>query len=136
MKNLIKLGLLLVAGILVYNYFLGTDTEKEKSEKIFAEFKDVGVSVVNLMKEEKVKYDEGKYDEAIDKMKGAVEKMKDKIDQSGDESLKDEMDDLGYQSKKILEKWERNKPQTEAEKEKFESDMKKILEDAQNIFNN
>lgn len=136
MKNLIKFGLLLVAGILVYNYFYGTPTEKEKSEKIFAEFKDVGVSVVDLMKEEKVKYDDGKYDEAIDKMKGAVEKMKDKIDKSGDDSLKDEMDDLGYKSRKILDKWEKNKPQTEAEKEKFESDMKKILEEAQDIFDN
>lgn len=136
MKNLIKFGLLLVAGILVYNYFYGTPTEKENSENIFAEFKDVGVSVVDLMKEEKVKYDDGKYDEAIDKMKGAVEKMKDKIDKSGDDSLKDEMDDLGYKSRKILDKWEKNKPQTEAEKEKFESDMKKILEEAQDIFDN
>ncbi len=136
MKNLIKFGLLLVAGILVYNYFYGTPTEKEKSEKIFAEFKDVGVSVVDLMKEEKVKYDDGKYDEAIDKMKGAVENMKAKIDKSGDDSLKDEMDDLGYKSRKILDKWEKNKPQTEAEKEKFESDMKKILEEAQDIFDN
>jgi ElaB/YqjD/DUF883 family membrane-anchored ribosome-binding protein len=136
MKNLIKLGLFLVAGILIYNYFYGTPSEKEKSEKIFTEFKDVGVSVVNLMKDEKEKYNEGKYDEAIEKMKGAVEQMKDKIDKSGDDSLKDEMDDLGYKSRRILDKWENNKPQTEAEKEKFESDMKKILEEAQNIFEN
>ncbi len=136
MKNLIKLGLLLIAGILVYNYFYGTPTEKEKSEKIFTEFKEVGVSVVNLMKEEKEKYDGGKYDEAIDNMKGAVEKMKDKIDKSGDDSLKDEMDELGSKSKRILDKWEKNKPQTEEEKSKFEADMKKILKEAEDIFEN
>ena len=62
--------------------------------------------------------------------------MKDKIDKSGDDSLKDEMDELGSKSKRILDKWEKNKPQTEEEKSKFEADMKKILKEAEDIFEN
>lgn len=136
MKNLIKYGLLLVVGILGYNYFYGTPAEKEQSQKIFSEFKDVGESVVGLVKDEKVKYDEGKYDEAIDKMKVAVEKMKDRIDRSGDDSLKDEMEDLGDRSREILEKWERNKPKNDREKRRFEEDMRDLMDEAENVFGN
>ena len=46
------------------------------------------------------------------------------------------MDELGSKSRRILDKWEKNKPQTEAEKSKFEADMKKILKEAEDIFTN
>lgn len=134
MKSLIRIVLLLVVGIIAYNYFYGTEVEKDKSEKIISEFKDVGSSIVNLVKDEKEKFDDGKYDDAIDKMKEAVEKMKEKVDKSGDDSLKDEMESLGDKSEEILDKWERNMPKTEAEKEKFKEDMKRILRDAESLF--
>ena len=136
MKNLIKYGLVLVVGIVAYNYFYGTPSEKDQSQKIFTEFKDVGESVVGLVKDEKVKYDEGKYDEAILKMKSAVEKMKDKIDRSEDNSLKDEMDDLGDRSKEVLERWERNKPRNDREKRRFEEDMRDLMQEAESVFGN
>lgn len=134
MKSLIRIVLLLVVGIIAYNYFYGTEVEKDQSEKIISEFKDVGSSIVNLVKDEKEKFDDGKYDDAIDKMKEAVEKMKEKVDKSGDDSLKDEMESLGNKSEEILDNWERNIPKTEAEKEKFKEDMKRILRDAESLF--
>ena len=52
-KSIIKLGLLLVVGILVYNFFLGTPDEKAQSQKVFNKGKDVIVSVGDLLKSEK-----------------------------------------------------------------------------------
>lgn len=67
-RSLIKLGLLAVACILVYNYFFGTNEEQENSKKIFGELRGVVVSVGDLVKSEKAKFDAGKYDAALAKL--------------------------------------------------------------------
>jgi hypothetical protein len=68
MRSLIKLGLLLVVGILVYNYFMGTPEEKASSKEIFRQVGQLGKATWGLLKSEKSKLDEGKYDTALDKM--------------------------------------------------------------------
>jgi predicted RNase H-like nuclease (RuvC/YqgF family) len=75
-KSILKLLAILVVGILIYNYFLGTPEEKSTSQKIFKEFKDVGVAVTGLLKSEKEKFDEGKYDQALDKIGQVIDKLK------------------------------------------------------------
>ena len=62
MKSILKLALILVVGILIYNYFLGTDEEKQQSKEIFTEVRDLGKAAWGLLKSEKEKFDEGKYD--------------------------------------------------------------------------
>jgi len=74
--KIIRLGLVLVFGILVYNFFLGDPSEKENARKIFGEIKEVGVAVKDLVKSEKQKFDEGKYDEALDKVGNVFQKLK------------------------------------------------------------
>jgi gamma-glutamylcyclotransferase (GGCT)/AIG2-like uncharacterized protein YtfP len=69
-RSLIKIGLLLVAGILVYNYFWGTSEEKENSRRVFGQIRGVVVSVGQLVQSEKDKFDAGKYDAALDKLGG------------------------------------------------------------------
>lgn len=76
MKSLIRLALLLIVGILVYNYFLGTEEEKETSKKIFGEVRDLGQATWGLLKSEKEKFDEGKYDEAVDKLSGLIDRLR------------------------------------------------------------
>ena len=66
----------MVLGILVYNLFLGDSTEKENARKVFSEIKEAGVAVKDLLKSEKKKFDEGKYDEALDKVGNAFSKLK------------------------------------------------------------
>jgi SMC interacting uncharacterized protein involved in chromosome segregation len=68
---LIKLAVFVVIGILGYNYFFGTSEEKAQSSKVFGQVKDVAVSVGELAKSEKEKYDAGKYDAALDKLAAA-----------------------------------------------------------------
>ncbi|RMG84312.1 MAG: hypothetical protein D6714_08145 [Bacteroidetes bacterium] len=70
--------MILVAGILVYNYFLGTETEKENAREVFGKIKDVGVAVKDLLQAEKEKFDQGKYDKALDKIGGLFRDLKEK----------------------------------------------------------
>lgn len=72
-----KLGLLLLVCVLGYNYFFGTEAEKEQSERIFGKVKDVGKDAWALLGTEKEKYKEGKYDGAVDKVGNTVESIGD-----------------------------------------------------------
>ena len=67
---------MLIVGILIYNYFLGTEEEKETSEKIFGEVRDLGKATWDLLKSEKQKFDEGKYDEAVDKLGSLIDRLR------------------------------------------------------------
>ena len=72
-RLVLKVGALLVAGILIYNFFFGTNAEKDQSRKIFGQVKDVVVSVGQLVKSEKTKFDAGKYDAALEKLGSAYQ---------------------------------------------------------------
>ncbi len=76
MRYLIRLVILLLIGILVYNYFFGTQEEKETSKKIFGEVRDLGKATWDLLRSEKAKFDEGKYDEAVDKVGNLIDRLR------------------------------------------------------------
>ncbi|MCC6411424.1 MAG: hypothetical protein IT270_07175 [Saprospiraceae bacterium] len=91
-RFLIKIGVFLIIGILIYNFFFGDNSEKAQSKAVFGEMRDVVVSVGDLMKSEKKKYDAGKYDEALDKLGDAyvvIRKQAVKLDQAMMEDLED-----------------------------------------------
>ncbi len=92
-RFVLKIGALLVAGILIYNYFFGTDPEKEQSRKIFGQLKGVVVSVSDLVKSEKQKFDAGKYDAALEKLGGAYKLIRDQA-QHLDASMLTRLDEL------------------------------------------
>ncbi|TAK36932.1 MAG: hypothetical protein EPO28_12805 [Saprospiraceae bacterium] len=75
-KSLLKLIAILIVGILIYNYFLGSPSEKEGAQKIFKEFKDAGVAVKGLLQSEKAKFDAGKYDKAVNKIGDLLQGLK------------------------------------------------------------
>lgn len=79
-KSLIKLAFFLVVGILVYNYFFGTPEEKQQSREIFSEVRDLTRSAFNLLKSEKAKFDDGKYDDAVDQVGGLLENLRGKAE--------------------------------------------------------
>lgn len=72
----IKLAVLVVVGVLAYNYFFGTGEEKAQSAKTFGQMKEVAVSVGQLAKSEKEKFDAGKYDTALDKLGATYKKLR------------------------------------------------------------
>ena len=103
LRSLIKLALFLVAGILVYNYFFGTPEEKAQSKEVFSDIKDLTKSAVGLLKSEKQKFNDGKYDDAVDKIGGLIDNLKGKAEQlENNRELLDQIADL-QQKKNSLE---------------------------------
>ena len=100
-KSLLKLGFFLVAGILVYNYFFGTASEKEQSKEVFQKTGAAVSSAWNLLKSERQKFDAGKYDKALDQLGGAYREVRDRA-QFVDEKVLRRLDDL-EKRKAVLE---------------------------------
>ena len=144
-KSLIKLVLLLAVGIIGYNYFLGTEAEKESSKKIINDVKDVGKSVGKLLKAEKEKFDQGKYDHALSKIGDAFNDLKSKaknVKENGSEFLS-KIKEL-EEKKKELEKsisstnleTDENNELTEKglrQKEKLEAEIKDLAKETQEV---
>ncbi len=75
-RSLLKIAALLIAAILVYNYFFGTNEEQENSRKVFGQIRGVVSSVGQLVRSEKDKFDAGKYDAALDKLGGVYKAIR------------------------------------------------------------
>jgi nucleoside-triphosphatase THEP1 len=75
-RSLLKIAALLIAGILVYNYFFGTNEEQENSRKVFGQIRGVVSSVGQLVSSEKDKFDAGKYDAVLDKLGGVYKAIR------------------------------------------------------------
>jgi len=94
MKSLLKLLVVVVIGVLIYNYFFGTPEEKATSKEIFSEVRDLGKATWGLLKSEKQKFDEGKYDEAVDKVGGLLSSLKSKAKSSDDDQAVAKLEEL------------------------------------------
>lgn len=141
-RSLIKIALLLVVGVLVYNFFLGTPAEKEQSRKIFNKGKDVIISVGDLVKSEKDKFDAGKYDNALDKVGDMFKGMKDKAQEFQDEEYVDKLNDLDDKRKELQDKLsdievdENNKFSSKTDERKarkIQIDIDGLLDKAKNL---
>ncbi|NRA51773.1 MAG: hypothetical protein HRU12_21830 [Phaeodactylibacter sp.] len=133
-KSLIKVGLLLVGGILVYNYFFGTPEEKAQSKEIFTNVKDLTKSAVDLLKQEKQKFDDGKYDEAVDKIGGLLENLKGKAEQLEDNrDLLEQIDELERKRQRLSEEINQEVPEsydnTSGERPEMDQTSRKEIEE-------
>ena len=77
-KSVVKLGLLLLVGVIAYNYFLGSPEEKEQARDIVGKTVDIGKAGVGILKEEYQKFRDGKYDKALDKVGNLLKDAKQK----------------------------------------------------------
>ena len=82
--TIVKLAFGLAFVIVGYNYFLGDAAEKENSREIIGQVKSLTGSVVDLLKSEKGKYDKGKYDNAMGKLKDTFSVLKEKATAMGE----------------------------------------------------
>jgi len=154
-KSLIKLGLILLVGILVYNYFLGTPEEKESAERIFTKVKELGQASWALLKTEKEKLDEGKYDEALARIDELFDGLKDQAGELNErdyigkiQELEQKRQDLERrlgdnnlgtqprsgeaQDRLVPEAYDTQKQQ---EAEQLKRDIKSLFEDTENLMN-
>jgi hypothetical protein len=101
-RSLLKLGLMAVICIVIYNRFFGTDTEKDQSKRIFKGVGSVFTEVRTLVKSEREKFDAGKYDAALGKMQGVLENLKNHASDNKDANLQRQIAQL-EQRKAALE---------------------------------
>jgi hypothetical protein len=101
LRSLMSLGFVLICGILVYNYFFGSPDEKATSGKIFGETKNLVVSVKDLLKSEKSKFDSGKYDKAINQVDGIIEKLRGEASSNNQTDLLSKIEDLEKRKERL-----------------------------------
>ena len=125
----------MVVGILVYNFFLGTPEEKASSKRIFNEIADVGKSVGQLIKAEKEKFDQGKYNDALQKMGNIFNDLKEKAKDSGD--LLDRINDLEEKKENLEKELElTEKGETEEQKAKeLTRELEQLIEKTEDLAN-
>lgn len=136
MRSLIKLGLLLLAGILVYNYFFGTETEKAQSREIFEKVGDLGRAGLNLLKSEKEKFDDGKYDDALDRIGGLFRQVRDKAEDLNDSELLRDISRLEEKRKELKERVDRNAPDgySNEEKDTLREEWKELMRESEEVM--
>ena len=93
-KRLLTLGLFLVFGLLVFNYFWGTKEDKEN-------VRNITQGIKNLYDSTKDKYEKGQYDNALKKMGDVFSKLKDVVKEKGGE-FEDRLESL-EERKRVLE---------------------------------
>jgi len=84
-KLVLKIVVALAVLIVGYNYFWGSAEEKENSKRIVGQVTELGKSVVNLLKSEKEQFDKGKYDQALAKLKSALNIEHERAAELGDD---------------------------------------------------
>ncbi|MEM6967721.1 MAG: hypothetical protein AAF573_23365 [Bacteroidota bacterium] len=147
-RSVIKLGVLLVIGIVAYNYFFGTPEEKEKAKATIQKTKeagkifggallDLGRDGIALLKEERQKFKEGKYDGAVEKVSGLISDIKEKLEDTGG-AMMDQVDDLERQkdaiSKQLDEAKEGGKEMSKETKEALEKDFENLTKKAEEVL--
>ncbi len=117
LKSLLQLAVLLVIGIVLYNYFLGTPEERKQSEAIFREVGELGKSVFELVKAEKEKFDAGKYDEALKKIGLVFKDMK--AAANDDDQMLSELEQLEARRQQLMQRLAKLEAEAASEYDEF-----------------
>ncbi|MBK8878807.1 MAG: hypothetical protein IPN74_09740 [Haliscomenobacter sp.] len=138
-KLLIRLLILLVIGVLVYNYFLGTPEEKESSKTIFREVKQLGKSTWALLKTEKMKMEDGKYDAALDKIGLLYEELEERARSGKDRESLDRIMELDRQRRALNDRLvqleeDQAGARTSAEKQQAGKEEARLKTDLRSLF--
>jgi hypothetical protein len=93
-RSLLKLALLAVVCIVIYNYFFGDVSEKAQSKRIFQGVGSVFKEVKTLVRSERDKFDAGKYDAALSKMQDIIGRLKNHSQTTNDAQMQRQIADL------------------------------------------
>jgi hypothetical protein len=77
-RKVISTLVVLVIGLLVYNYFFGSPEEKEQAKEIIGKGAEVVGAGADLLKGEYQKFKDGKYDKALDNIGDLLSNLKEK----------------------------------------------------------
>lgn len=145
-KLLFRLGFFLLIGVLIYNYFLGTPEEKETSKTIFREARDLGKASWALLKTEKAKMNEGKYDTALDRIETLIAQLKERANSGKDRQTLDRLIELEQQRRELEGRMEKlnsekatisgtaSKRSVSMEEARLKSDLRQLLDDTESVM--
>lgn len=77
-KSILRLAVILLVGIVAYNYFLGDEAEKKQAENIVKGTGKIIKGGVDILKDEYQKFKDGKYDKALEKVGDLLKDAKEK----------------------------------------------------------
>lgn len=100
MQKLIFTLILLLAGYVGYMYYFGKGDDKSNAQTIVHETKDLGKAVGDFLRNQKEKYDDGEFNQLIDKVGKSLEKLKSASNESK-EDVKTNLLELQRQLKEI-----------------------------------
>lgn len=133
--KLIRLGLLVIVVILGYNYFFGDEQEQAASKKIFGQVKEVVVSVKDLLKSEKEKFNTGKYDKALAKLGEAYKRLQSTVSQVDKDLLK-RIGELEKRRRQLQSELNQVKDTSDAdEKQRIKDAIDQLAEDTEEVMN-
>ena len=104
MRTLLKLALLLIVGLLAYNYFLGSPEEKEQSRVIVDKARDLGSEAWKLLQTEREKMREGKYDAALDRLESLYKDLRREAESVRDSDALRKLDELSRRRETLEER--------------------------------
>ena len=135
-RSLLKLALLAIVCIVIYNYFFGSASEKDQSRRIFKGVGGVFTEMRGLVRSEKDKFDAGKYDAALAKMQDVIQRLRSHATETNDPELKRQVAQLEQRKNALAQKVDAMPSDTgyqkSADKVKQFSDMAKQLESLTN----
>lgn len=123
MRKLLFLLLLVLAGYVGYMYFFGKGEDKTNAQAIVVETKDLVKAVSQFISHQKIKYDDGEFDQLIQKVNEGIEKIKKHT--SGDQAYKDDLNNMLNELKKIDPS--KLSPENQAKLEKTKKELKNLL---------
>ncbi len=131
-KSILKLAVLLIIGILVYNYFFGDADEKATSQKVFDEIKDVGTAVKDFVVDEHQRIKDGKYQKVWSKIDDALTSLEARV-KNMDEKTIEEYKELKRESKRLEDELQAVESEgqenlSKERKDDIESKLKELLE--------
>lgn len=138
MGKLLKYGLLIIAGFLVYNYFFGDAEDKARSKKVFTEIGSLGKAVGEFVKDEHQKIKDGKFDKVINNLEKAYSKIDAKVSDL-DPSLVKEFNKLKKNKRELkreLNEKEKANPDglSKEDRKDMQGKFKKLLEKSNELF--
>lgn len=137
-RRLISLAAMLIIGLLVYNMMFGDESDKENAKQITSGIKE-------LIQSTKEKYENGEYNEAIDKIGVVFKQLKDKADDFSSGEYNDEISELQERKERLeemlqeLEEKENTKTRSlvpqdlSKDKEAIKQELEQLERDAQRL---
>ncbi|MCP4441887.1 MAG: hypothetical protein GY810_23515 [Aureispira sp.] len=137
-KNLITLVVVFVIGWLAYTQFFGTDKEKEQGRALIGSAKQTFGIVVDIFKSEGEKFQNGTYDDAINKLGKVLDDLR-SADKKGD--YQDRIAQLVTEKKRLEEKLKPEEtpdgPKERSlvpENKQTEDDLKKLTDEVNQLL--